>query len=262
MNKEKNMLENDFLIKLSEHLKSDKEISLKEIYSLFTDVNRKTISWRLHSLVQQRKIYRTGHGIYSMTGDSKVNEAVGYEYLQRKSKIIYDTLMEYGYNFYITGLDSLIGEILHMPENYPVLVIIQETNMKVIQEVLNDKEMIVLTEKDLSLLEKTVLRNKVDVILLKGKDFTLATDNISQKEKGFVDLYYAVTRLDYGVSVPELSRIYQSLRRNDSVIIGKMKSAAKDRNISNEINWLIELNKASDKAKEFMSYQIEEARWN
>jgi hypothetical protein len=38
-----------------------------------------------------------------------------------------------------------------------------------------------------------------------------------------------------------------------------MKSAAKDRNISNEINWLIELNKASGRAKEFMSYQIGEA---
>jgi len=259
MNKEKKNLDEDFLSKLLKHMKSGKEISLNEIYSLFTEVNRKTISWRLHSLVQQRKLYRTGHGIYSMTVNSKVNEAVGYEYLQRKSKIIYDTLMEYGYNFYITGLDSLVGEILHMPENYPVLVIIQETNMKVIQEVLNDKEMIVLTEKDLNLLEKTILRDKIDVILLKGKDFTLATDNISQKEKGFIDLYYAVTRLDYGVSVPELSRIYQSLRRNDSITIGKMKSAAKDRNIRNEIYWLIELNKASGKAKEFMSYQIGEA---
>lgn len=255
MNNEKNTLDEEFLSKLIKHMENSKELSLNEIYSLFTEVNRKTISWRLHSLVQQRKLYRTGHGIYSMTGNSKFNAAVGYQYLQRKSKVVYDALIEYGYNFYITGLDSLVGEILHMPENYPVLVIVQESNMKEIQEVLNEKGMIVLTERDLNILAKTILRDKVDVILLKGKDFSLATDNIAQKEKGFVDLYYAVTRLEYGVSVPELSRIYQSLRRNDSIIIGKMKSAAKDRNISNEINWLIELKKASSEAKEFMSYQ-------
>ena len=104
--------------------------------------------------------------------------------------------------------------------------------------------MIVLTEKDRDILEKTILRNKVDVILLRGKDFSLAIDNISQKEKGFIDLYYAVTRMEYGVSIPELCRIYQSLQRNNSIAMAKMKAAAKDRGISVEIDWLIEMNKA------------------
>ncbi len=159
-------------------------------------------------------------------------------------------------------MDSLVGEILHMPENYPVLTIIEESGIKEIQEVLNERDMIVLTEKDHDILEKTILRNKVDVILLKGKDFSLATDNISQKEKGFVDLYYAVTRMKYGVSVPELSRIYQSLQRNNSIAMAIMKAAAKDRGIAIKINWLIELNKASEKTIEFMSYQIKEAKWS
>ena len=29
--------------------------------------------------------------------------------------------MDYEYDFYVTSLDSLIGEILHMPEAYPIL---------------------------------------------------------------------------------------------------------------------------------------------
>ena len=71
---------------------------------------------------------------------------------------------------------------------------------------------------------------------------------------------YAVTRMDYGVSIPELSRIYQSLQRNNSLSMAKIKSAARDRGISTEINWLIEINKASKKVLEFMSYQIKEVK--
>lgn len=262
MNKENMTVDEKFLSELSKHMNNGDELSLKVIHSLFPEINKKTISWRLYSLVQQGKLYKTGHGIYSMNRNIEDNVAAGYEYLQRKSKEIYDILTGYGYDFYITGMDSLVGEILHMPENYPVLVVIEESGMKEIQEVLNESDMIALTEKDRDLLEKTILRNKVDVILLKGKDFSLATDNVSQKEKGFVDLYYAVTRMEYGVSVPELSRIYQSLQRNKSISMAKIKAAAKDRGISVEINWLIELNKVSEKTIEFMSFQIKEAKWS
>jgi hypothetical protein len=44
--------------------------------------------------------------------------------------------------------------------------------------------------------------------------------------------------------------------------MSKMKAAAKDRGISTEINWLIEINKASEKTIEFMSYQIKEVKWS
>jgi len=96
--------------------------------------------------------------------------------------------------------------------------------------------------------------------MLKGKNFSLGVDHIAQKEKGFVDLYYAVTRMDYGVSVPELSRIYQSLQRNQSLAVLKMIGAARDRGISSEISWLLDMNKTSERAREFMSHQIREAR--
>jgi len=260
MNKENMTIDEKFLVELSKQ-GNNNEFSLKMIYSLFPEMNKKTISWRLYSLVQKGKLYKTGHGIYSLNKNNEDNVSAGYEYLQRKSKEIYDILNDYGYDFYISGLDSLVGEILHMPENYPVLIIVEETGIKEIQDVLYEKDLIVLTEKDRDILEKSFLRNKVDVILLKGRDFSLATDNISQKEKGFIDLYYAVTRMEYGVSIPELSRIYHSLQRNHSVAMAKMKSAAKDRGVSIEINWLIEMNRASEKTLEFMSYQIKEAKW-
>ena len=262
MDEKNTSVDQEFLIELSKYMSDGRELSLKEIYLLFPKINKKTISWRLHTLVQQGKVYRTGHGIYSSSKISKNNIAAGYGYLQIKSKEIYDVLTDYGYNFYITGLDSLVGEILHMPESYPVLITIEESGMNEIQEVLSERDLIVFTEKDRYLLENKTLRAKADVIILKGKNFSLATENISQKEKGFIDLYYAVTRMEYAVSIPELSRIYQSLQRNNAISTAKMKAAAKDRGITVEINWLIELNKASKKAIEFMGYQLEEAKWN
>jgi hypothetical protein len=260
MNTKKTTVIEKFFWDLSRHMKNGDEMSLNKIYSIFPEMNKMTVSWRLHSLVQQGKLYRTGHGYYSVQKDNKNSTAAGYEYLHMKSQKIYDTLVDYGYKFYVSGLDSLVGEILHMPENYPVLIIVEESGMKEIQEILNEKEWIVFTEKDRNIIDKLILTNRIDVILLKGKDFTFSVDNISQKEKGFVDLYYAVTRMEYGVSIPELSQIFQNLQRNNAIVKSKMKNAARDRGIAVEINWLIELCKASEKALEFMSYQIQEAK--
>ena len=71
-------------------------------------------------------------------------------------------------------------------------------------------------------------------------------------------MYYAVTRLEYGVSIPELSRIYQSLLRNRAVAVQMLKNAARDRGIKTELNWLVELNRIPDKALEFIDAQIKE----
>lgn len=259
MSKKEMTVDEKFINELSPKIKNGEELSLKEIYSLFPEKNKKTISWRLYSLVQKGKLYKTGHGIYSLRDNEGENLAAGYNYLQQKSKEIYDALTEYGYNFYITGIDSLVGEILHIPENYPVLVVIEESGMREVQDALNARDMIVLSEKDRVILNESMIRNKADVFLLRGKDFSLATDNIAQKEKGFIDLYFAVTRMDYGVSVPELSRIYQSLLRNHRIAMAKFKTAARDRGITTEINWLIGVEKASKKTLEFMSEQIKEA---
>lgn len=259
MNTKVMTVEAKFYKELSEHLGKDNELSVKNIYSLFPEMNVKTVSWRLYALVQQGKLYKTGHGYYAL---KKVGEhnAAGYDYLQKKSQMVYDIILDYGYNFYITGLDSLIGEILHIPEKYPVLLVVEESGIKEIQEILSEKELIVLTEKDQNIIGNAILKNKIDIIILKGRDFLLSVDHIAQKEKGFVDLYYAVTRMEYGISIPELSRIYQSMQRNNSIAMTKMKNAARDRGISTEINWLSELNKVSEKTLEFMSYQIKEAK--
>jgi len=247
-----------FYQELAKHIEHGKEVSTRQIYSLFPDSNPKTLSWRLHKLVQLGKLHRSGQGYYSLLA-IRENNAAGYDYIQRKSQTVYDVANNYGYDFYITGLDSLIGELLHVPEKYPVLLVLEESGVNEIQEALSNMDFIVFTEKERSIAKKAKILNKTDVYILKGKTFTLSVDHIAQKEKGFVDLYYAVTRMEYGISVPELSRIFQNLQRNQALAALKMKHSARDRGIATELNWLMELGKATEKTKEFMSYQIKEA---
>ena len=245
----------NFYQELLESIQNGEEISIRQIYSLFPDDNQKTISWRVHKLVQQGLLQSTGHSYYALHAPNR-DSAAGYAHMQRKTQEVYDAVVDYPYDFFVTGMDSLVGELLHIPEMYTVLLAVEEAGVFDTQDVLGDSGFIAFTEKDRGLLGNHSLKDKADVVILKGKDFTLSSEHIAHKEQGFVDLYYAATRLDYGISIPELSRIYRSLQRNRSLAKEKMKRAAKERGVSIEISWLMEIDRASEKTLEFMSHQM------
>lgn len=257
MDANKRVIDDMVYTELLKYMKNGEEMSAKQIYSLFPGVNNATLRWRLHKLVQSGKLQRIGQGQYVLFEITN-NNAVGYDYLQDLSKKVYNIAIDFGYDYYITGLDSLVGEILHIPEKYPVLIVIEDSGIDELQNAISENGLLVFTEKDRGIFGKPTVRDKIDVFILKGKNFNFSKDHIAQKEKGFTDLYYAVTRLEYGVSVQELSRIYQNLIRNQSITPLRMKKAAIDRGVSTEINWLIELSKAPIKAREFMIYQDRE----
>jgi len=252
-------IEESFLNEISVYMKNGQELDIKQIYKLFPNINQKTISWRLYDLKQQGKIYSSGHGYYSMSEKIK-HTAAGYNYLQKRSKEVFDIVSEYGYEFYLSGLDALVGEILHIPEQYPTILVVEQAGIYEIKEALNSKNFFVISEKEKKLFFNDFIKNKVDVIILNGKDFSLVYEAIADKEKAFIDLYYAITRFEYGFSIPELSRIYESMERNKSITTIKMKKSAKDMGIASEINWLLELGKVSKKTIEFMEYQMREAQ--
>lgn len=79
MNKDHMNIEERFLKELSKNMYKNNELTLKTIYSLFPEMNRKTISWRLYALVQQKKLFKTGHGIYSLQKNNEKNSAAGYD---------------------------------------------------------------------------------------------------------------------------------------------------------------------------------------
>lgn len=259
MDKVDKTIDEEFLDRLVFGMGNEIEINVKKIYAMFPEVNPKTLLWRLHKLVQQGKLFKVGRGYYSVKREKEHN-AAGYEYLQKKSQDIYDVVSEYGYEFYITGLDSLVGEILHVPEQFTVLLVIEEAGMSELQEVLSDKGYFVIQENEKKIIQQSTFKSKIDIVILKGKNFELASDRIAIKEKGFIDLYFVATRLDYEISIPELSRIYENMKRNKTFTTYKMKQSAKDRGLITEINWLLELRGINPRALEFMSYQIKEAK--
>lgn len=73
-------IDEKFYKELTEHMESGEELSIKQIYSLFPNINSKTISWRLHKFVQQGKLQKTGHGQYNLYKIYEHN-AAGYDYL-------------------------------------------------------------------------------------------------------------------------------------------------------------------------------------
>lgn len=257
MNKKNKTADDKFYNEIVKYLDANRQLNIKEIYEKFNEVNQKTISWRLHILVQQGKLFKAGYGYYSLS-NPKEHTAPGYDYLQKTSKAVFDIAVNYGYKFYITGLDVLTGEMLHVPEQFPVLLVAEEIAFDDLTEAFSNKGYLVLTEKNRAALKDKTIRKKADVFMIRGKDFSLAINGMAIKEKGFVDLYYAVTRFEYIVSVPELSRIYKSMMRNEAATVFKMKKAAKDRGIENEIEWLLDLEKIPKKAKEFMKIQLGE----
>lgn len=254
------MKQNDlkqFYEKINELFNQTIEVDIKQIYQMFSETNQKTISWRIYNLCKQGKLYKSGHGLYSLSKmDSHL--AVGYEYMQKKAQDIYDIVMEYGYEFYVSGLDALVGEVLHVPEQYPVILEIEYDGISEISEVLNAREYFAIKVSEKELLSNLALKSKVDVILIPCKKFTLSYENIAIKEKAFVDLYYAVTRVNYGISIQELSRIYENLKRNKMISIAKIKDAAKVVGVAGEIGWLLDVEKMLPKVKEFMNYQLQE----
>ena len=84
MSKEKLTVNEKFLGEISKHMKNHNEINIKEIYSLFPKINKNNFL-EVVFISTARKLYKTGHGIYSVNR-KRNNLAAGYDYLQRKSQ--------------------------------------------------------------------------------------------------------------------------------------------------------------------------------
>ncbi|MDA3845916.1 MAG: hypothetical protein PF505_05115, partial [Vallitaleaceae bacterium] len=147
-----------------------KEVTVKELYKNFPEINEKTISWSLYNLVQKNRLYKTGRGIYSLK-DKAANYSMGYDYLSQRAKKIYNSLMDYGYRYYITGIDALSGELLHMTDDHPIIIVVEEESMHEIQEILINQSMIVITESERRKYKEMMYYENYQVLIIKGKKF-------------------------------------------------------------------------------------------
>lgn len=247
----------DFYTSLKKVMRGKPSLEIADIYIAFPDMNVKTVSWYLYKLVRDGKITRVKHGVYSLK--EALNLAVMYDQIQIASQKLYDEMQEYGYPFCISGIDALIGKMQHVPERYPIIMVVEKKSMPQIRQELITNSRIVVSIDNAKILNKNLPVDKVNVMLLSGKNYSsLSSESVAYPEKGFVDLYYAVTRMRYPVSVQELSRTFDSLVGDKAFSRIKMFNAAKDTGITDEITWLLGIAKMPDFAIQFAKMKLNE----
>ena len=219
------------------------KLTTQEIYSLFPEMNRKTVSWHLNQELMRGNIRKAGHGIYEI-GLHVPERSERQENIPQLSKAVYECLLDSGYDFYLSGLDCLNGLAFKVDGQYPVIVCVKKEYLKDIQLLLMREFDLAITEDEKDLLAEEGLKRRIQFVVLKSSDFTLQKEHFAFKEKAFVDLYYAVTRLEYPLDISELPHVLSLISPNSY----RFRRATKDRALGSELNFLLSYNKAFLKA--------------
>ena len=227
----------DFRKKLCSELEKRGAMTTVEIYSLFSGQNPKTVAWHLHEELVKGHVARRSHGIYVLpSGIPKSDER--QTNIPDLSRAAYAVLRESGFDFYLSGLDGLNGLSFSVDGNYPVIVCTKRGNVKDIQLLLMRHFDLAATEEDFFNFDD-VAKRRIQFLVLSSDDFSLQREDFAFAEKAFVDLYYAVTRLEYPLSVSELPHVLSLLTPNAY----RFRRATKDRGLSDELNFLLSYNR-------------------
>ena len=214
------------------------------------EIKETTVRWTLWNLVDLGKIIRLGHGVYSLKHQEKQIARPQLSPLSHKVKSI---LEESGILFFISGLDILVGYMIHVPEKYPVLAFIEQTSIEDAQELLMKQKIDSIISPKINEFEK--FRNLPSlgeiVILRKTKEFNYSYEGLAEPEKAFVDLYYEVTRASYPLSLGELGRIYLNMRRRGSLNEKRLSKIAIRRSLHHDIRFILNHKRISGHAFKF-----------
>ena len=214
------------------------------------EIKETTVRWTLWNLVDLGKIIRLGHGVYSLKHQEKQIARPQLSPLSHKVKSI---LEESGILFFISGLDILVGYMIHVPEKYPVLAFIEQTSIEDAQELLMKQKIDSIISPKINEFEK--FRNLPSlgeiVILRKTKEFNYSHEGLAEPEKAFVDLYYEVTRASYPLSLGELGRIYLNMRRRGSLNEKRLSKIAIRRSLHHDIRFILNHKRISGHAFKF-----------
>jgi hypothetical protein len=230
--------------------------SLAEIRKLFPETNPKTIGWKIYKMAERGLLRRESHGYYSLRTEEK-KISTGFDYLSTQAKKIYTIMQNYGYAFYVSGIDILSGDLLHLPERFPVIIVMEASGFNEIQEELIRSEFTVMTVKDYQSNFDRQFVSNFDVILMRGRNFQLASNGIAVKEKAFLDLYYAVTRMNYVYSIEELNRTFDTLTRKEAISPFRIRAAAVDLSIGTEVEFMMKIPRLPPKSRAFIEKRLE-----
>ena len=237
--------------KIFEVLGEQATFYVEDVQDIFPDMKKSSLYWNMSKLVEEGYLRRVRNGVYSFN-EWKGRKSIS---LSQTAEKIRDLLDETGFDYYISGLDILQKYMLHVPEQYPIIIYIPKESKEEIVDVLGGKSY-EITEP-LKLKEKyetfryTGQNNEVIVLYL-TENFEDSKDGLATIEKAFVDLYYAVTRNGYPLALQELVRIYENLVRLGNIDKKRMTTVGAKRGIQYDMRFIAEAKFITEQARKFV----------
>lgn len=243
-------LENKYY-RIVEKLGDQQSFFFDEVQAVFPDMKKSSLYWNLSKLVDGGYLKRIRNGVYAFN-EWKGKKSISISGMAERIRDIMD---ETGFDYYISGVDILRKYMLHVPEQYPVILFIEKEAKDEIKTVLKEngfEPVEPLQVREIN--EKYIYsgQNTPWVVLYMTENFDFAMNGLASIEKAFVDLYYAVTRNGYPVAIQELVRIYENLTRLGNIDKKKMISVAMKRGIQYDIRFIVESKFITEAAMNFV----------
>ena len=243
-------LENKYY-RIVEELGEQQSFFFDEVQAVFPDMKKSSLYWNLSKLVDGGYLKRIRNGVYAFN-EWKDKKSISISGIAEKIRDIMD---ETGFDYYISGVDILRKYMLHVPEQYPVILFIEKEAKDEIKTVLKESDFEVAEPLQVREINEKYIytgQNAPWVVLYMTENFDFAADGLALFEKAFVDLYFAVTRNGYPVALQELVRIYENLTRLGNIDKKKMISVAMKRGIQYDIRFIVESKFITEAAMKFV----------
>jgi hypothetical protein len=230
--------------RLKDFLRQKGSLTTTELYELFAPMPSATVAWHLHRCVENGFVKRIGagggRGIYQLS-DIMLDERRSLDNLSAQKREVYEFLCYLGYDFYLSGFDSLGDVTIQDKDDHPMIICTGKKNLDTISLELTRKFTFALAQ-DNRIEKKDIKDNmqKYKFYVLEGRNFDLQMGHFAVPEKSFVDLYFAITRLHYPFEVEKLPYILDLIKPNGR----RFHFATKDRKVAAELDFLLNYDRA------------------
>lgn len=237
---------------IKENLSNQVYIMVSDISLLFPDLKANSIYWVIYNLVKEGYLKRIRNGVYSLN-EIKGKSAV---YLSETAKKVGYILDSEGYDYYFSGIDIVLKFMQHIPEEYPVMLFVKKNTEEEIIRLLKENEIIAIKANMMKNLDSNYINSimRPNVIIYITDNFSYSENNVALTEKAFIDLFYAITRNAYPMSLQELGRTYSNMIRLGAIDKQKMITMSYKRNLQFDIRYIVENQYVSEGAKEIVKY--------
>lgn len=237
---------------IKDNLKDQVNIVVSDISELFPELEKSSLYWTISKLVKEGYLKRIRNGVYSLNqikGKSGVH-------LSETAKKAGEILDAEGYEYFFSGIDVVIKFMQHVPEEYPIMLFAEKNSETDIIQLLEKKEIRIVKANSVKDFDDDYVYSimRPDIVLYLTNNFDYAENNIAFTEKAFIDLFYAITRHAYPMSLQELGRTYSNMIRLGAIDQKKMITISYKRNLQYDIRYIVEHEYLSDGAKEVVKY--------